>query len=110
MARVFDDYLDDLIEIAHNIVMTNDIFLSNVRSNIINAFALIESSPTTRETAWTVEQAGIKLLKAYSTSPFYSDRRAVEAATKFFVDKVELLREEMHKCNLSNRGYAFGTH
>ena len=35
MARVFDDYLDDLIEIAHNIVMTNDIFLSNVRSNII---------------------------------------------------------------------------
>lgn len=26
MARVFDDYLDDLIESAHNIVMTNDIF------------------------------------------------------------------------------------
>lgn len=108
MVRNFDGHLDDLIEDARNIVMTNNDFLSSVRANLIKAFALIESYPATREIAWTVEQAGIKLLKTYSASPFYSDRRAVEVATKFFVEKVELLREEMHKCNPSNRGYALG--
>ena len=49
--RTFDDFLYDLIDGGRNVVMTNNVFLSNARENIIKAFSLIESSPANREIA-----------------------------------------------------------